>query len=329
MISKKNKVSNQLTDHLGNVRAVVSKDNNGNAAALVSATDYYPGGMAMPGRQFVNGKPYRYGYQGEFAETDPETGKPAFQLRLYDPRINRWTTTDPMGQYHSPYMAMDNRPNMSIDPTGGCTVGVDCPEEFNWMEQGTFVLDEVVIGGGGGGVNWSTDAISNGGIFDFSMMSQSSWENLYNGNLESIIKVFSPTGMGIRNDAGGLGHYGASRGNRSHKGLDFKTNEGQDIVSLIHGKARNFIGSSTKNPMVQIYPNSNSLGIKEIQILYVNKLHNVKDYQWYEMKGASTVLGTAADLSKLGYSENVTDHVHLQFLNSSGKKVNPQSFFKK
>ena len=124
MISKKNKVSNQLTDHLGNVRAVVSKDNNGNAAALVSATDYYPGGMPMPGRQFVNGKPYRYGYQGEFAETDEETGKPAFQLRLYDLRINRWLSPDPMRQYHSPYMAMGDNPISRIDPDGG----TDCPD---------------------------------------------------------------------------------------------------------------------------------------------------------------------------------------------------------
>ena len=119
MISKKNKITKKLTDHLGNVRAVVSKDNNGNAAALVSATDYYPGGMPMPGRQFVNGKPYRYGYQGEFAETDEETGKPAFQLRLYDPRINRWLSPDPMRQYHSPYMAMGNNPISRIDPDGG------------------------------------------------------------------------------------------------------------------------------------------------------------------------------------------------------------------
>ena len=46
----------------------------------------------MPNRQIVGGEPYRYAYQGDYAETDPETGKPAFQLRLYDPRINRWLT---------------------------------------------------------------------------------------------------------------------------------------------------------------------------------------------------------------------------------------------
>ena len=300
--------------------------NGENAVSLTAKTDYYPFGMPMPNRN-IEGN-YRYGYQGEFAEKEPELegSVNSFQLRLWDSRIGRWLSPDPMGQYHSPYMGMDNRPNMSVDPTGGCTVGVDCPEEFNNLEQGTIVLDEVCIGCNDG-VKWETDAISAGGIFDFSMMSQNFWEGLYSGVPENINAIFSPTGKGIRNDSGGLGHYGASRGDRSHKGLDFKTDEGQDIASLIHGKARNFIGASSKKPMVQIYPNANSLGIKEIQILYVDKLHNVKDFQWYEMKGASTVLGTAADLSKLGYPENVTDHVHVQFLNSSGKKVNPQSFF--
>jgi len=153
----------QLTDHLGNVRAVVSKDNNGNAAALVSATDYYPGGMPMPGRQFVNGKPYRYGYQGEFAETDEETGKPAFEARLYDPRINRWLTVDPAHEFFSPYLAMGNNWINTIDPDGRCT---DCPEnaqvgdtynhpdygevsfsENGWSTaDGMGILDDVVIG---------------------------------------------------------------------------------------------------------------------------------------------------------------------------------------
>jgi len=33
---------------------------------------------------------------------------------------------------------------MLVDPDGGCTVGVDCPKEFDWMGQGTTVLDEFV-----------------------------------------------------------------------------------------------------------------------------------------------------------------------------------------
>ncbi len=68
----------------------------------------------MPNRNLVGD--YRYDYQGQ--ELDKETGKVAFELRLYDPRINRWLTTDPAGQYHSPYMAMGNNWMNGVDPDG-------------------------------------------------------------------------------------------------------------------------------------------------------------------------------------------------------------------
>lgn len=69
----------------------------------------------MPGRNIVGD--YRYNYQGQ--ELDPETGKVAFELRLYDSRINRWLTVDPYGQHHSPYLSMGNDWVNSIDPDGG------------------------------------------------------------------------------------------------------------------------------------------------------------------------------------------------------------------
>ncbi len=142
-------------------------------------TDYYPGGMTMPGRKTVGGELYRYGYQGEFAETDPETGKPMFQLRLYDPRINRWLSPDPAGQYASPYLAMGNNWINKVDPDGGC----DSPGEGdcggfkrfwynitgrsdqvkawndmqNWInEYGGEKLDNVVIGANGNQLDRST-----------------------------------------------------------------------------------------------------------------------------------------------------------------------------
>lgn len=81
---------------------------------------------------------YRYGYQGEYSEKDEETGLNAFQLRMYDSRINRWISPDPMGQYHSPYMAMDNRWNMSTDPTGGCTSCAECPDACGQLGLGAI-----------------------------------------------------------------------------------------------------------------------------------------------------------------------------------------------
>jgi RHS repeat-associated protein len=106
----------QISDHLGNVRAVMIKDGN-NALSLTNKTDYYPFGMPMPERN-VEGN-YRYGYQGEFAEKDPETGKEAFELRLWDSRIGRWMSPDPAHEFFSSYLGMGNNPIVYSDPRGG------------------------------------------------------------------------------------------------------------------------------------------------------------------------------------------------------------------
>jgi len=73
--------------------------------------------MPMPNRNIQDANAYRYAYQGQ--EKDPETGKEAFQLRLWDGRIGRWLTTDPAGQYSSPYLGMGNNPIITIDINGG------------------------------------------------------------------------------------------------------------------------------------------------------------------------------------------------------------------
>lgn len=77
----------------------------------------YHFGMPMPGRTMSGAEGYRYAFQGQ--EKDPETGKEAFELRLWDSRIGRWLTTDPYGQYSSPYLGMGNNPISRIDPNGG------------------------------------------------------------------------------------------------------------------------------------------------------------------------------------------------------------------
>ncbi len=105
----------ELTDHLGNVRATFSK--NGNTAQGEGYTDYYPFGMPMPGRNAIDANNYRYAFQGQ--EKDSETGKEAFELRLWDSRIGRWLTTDPAKQFSSPYLGMGNNPINGVDYDGG------------------------------------------------------------------------------------------------------------------------------------------------------------------------------------------------------------------
>jgi len=111
-----NKFEYELLDHLGNVRVVISetKKTSGEPEILYS-TDYYP----LGGEISYSSNDYRYGFQGQFSEKDKESGWLNFKLRMYDPSIGRWMTTDPFKQYSSPYVGMGNSWVNSIDPNGG------------------------------------------------------------------------------------------------------------------------------------------------------------------------------------------------------------------
>jgi RHS repeat-associated protein len=108
----------ELNDHLGNVRLVLPRNYNGtNAQTLAS---YYPFGMNMPGsnHSLIGNTQYRFGYQGQFAEKDPETGLNNFEARMYDARIGRWFSLDEVKRFHSRYLGMGNNPVSFIDKDG-------------------------------------------------------------------------------------------------------------------------------------------------------------------------------------------------------------------
>ncbi len=107
----------RLSDHLGNVRVTVGRDNNGDQPNILSYADYYPWGMSMPGRELAGSPRYRLGYQGQ--EFENKVGMYGFSLRLYDQRLGRWFSADPYGQHWSPYLAMSNNPASYVDPDGG------------------------------------------------------------------------------------------------------------------------------------------------------------------------------------------------------------------
>jgi len=84
---------------------------------VVQATDYGVWGDVLR-EQKTDESVYRFGYQGQFAEKDEETGWSHFELREYDPVIGRWTAPDPAGQFYSPYIGMGNNPVAGIDMEG-------------------------------------------------------------------------------------------------------------------------------------------------------------------------------------------------------------------
>ncbi|MCP9752443.1 hypothetical protein EGI32_15900 [Ferruginibacter sp. HRS2-29] len=92
-------------------------------ADVVTANDYYPFGMLMPGRKFAGDSKYRNGFNGK--EKDNEVkgdgNQQDYGMRIYDPRIGKFLSVDPIASYYpmlTPYQFASNRPIDGIDLDG-------------------------------------------------------------------------------------------------------------------------------------------------------------------------------------------------------------------
>ncbi|RZJ79156.1 MAG: hypothetical protein EOO20_27145, partial [Chryseobacterium sp.] len=122
----------ELSDHLGNVLATVLDRKTGYGAAngeyagfkadIASATDYYPFGMEMPGRSFSSASS-RFGYNGQEKdnEVNGEGNSLSFRYRVYDSRIGKFLSIDPLSKkfpWWTPYQFAGNTPIMAKDLEG-------------------------------------------------------------------------------------------------------------------------------------------------------------------------------------------------------------------
>jgi len=127
------KKSLELSNHLGSVLTTVSDrkipiDANSDnivdfyLADVLSATDYYAGGMAMPGRSF-NATNTRFGFCS-YEKDDEVSGSGNaydFEGYGYDPRLMRRKSPDPKSNKYpfiSPYAYALNNPTSIKDPDG-------------------------------------------------------------------------------------------------------------------------------------------------------------------------------------------------------------------
>jgi hypothetical protein len=109
----------ELTNHLGNVLAVVSsKKKEDGSADVKSISDYYPFGMTMPKRSFKSAD-YRFGFGSHEKDFDVNSGWYGFGDYGYDSRIIRRPGLDPVDQINiSNYATFGNNPLMFIDVDG-------------------------------------------------------------------------------------------------------------------------------------------------------------------------------------------------------------------
>ena len=89
-------------------------------AEVLSANDYYPGGMDMPGRKYNAATGYRYGFNGKEKDTESPV-QYDYGFRIYDPRLVRFKSVDPLFKtypYYTPYQFAGNMPIAAVDLDG-------------------------------------------------------------------------------------------------------------------------------------------------------------------------------------------------------------------
>jgi RHS repeat-associated protein len=120
--------------------------------AILGVGDYYPFGMAMPGRRSVDGN-YRYGFNDK--EQDNEVSGSGniydYGFRVYNSRLGKFLSVDPLTTsfpWYTPYQFSGNKPIWKIDLDGleeaHSKANVEDTElnnsdkELNFLQEGIF-----------------------------------------------------------------------------------------------------------------------------------------------------------------------------------------------
>lgn len=122
----------ELSNHLGNVLVTLSDRKlqlqssanpalvEGYVADVITAVDYYPFGMDMPGRK--SGNDGRYGFNGKERDKDMHSLTAYdYGFRIYNPAIGKFLSVDPLQKQYpelTPYQFASNSPIQGVDLDG-------------------------------------------------------------------------------------------------------------------------------------------------------------------------------------------------------------------
>jgi murein DD-endopeptidase MepM/ murein hydrolase activator NlpD len=131
----------------------------------------------------------------------------------------------------------------------------------------------------------------------------------------------------IRNDRMGLGHYGARRGGRTHKGIDFSAPPGTIVYAADDGvitKIGYCYGDDLRYRYVQITTHD---GL-DLRYFYTT-LHPLLSIGDQVLKGQA--LSVCQDISSKHSTAKKTmiNHYHFEIKNDAGQHINPVPYLKK
>jgi RHS repeat-associated protein len=149
----------ELTNHLGNVLAVVTdrklgQDTTVNATYtpqyylpdIYSVQNYYAFGQNLPqwsSSALNDPKRYRFGFNGK--EDEDEWTKQDYGFRMYDPRVARFLSVDPLASeypWYTPYQFAGDMPIKFVDLDG---LEPASPDQYGTSSEGLPILKSSAI----------------------------------------------------------------------------------------------------------------------------------------------------------------------------------------
>ena len=125
----------------------------------------------------------------------------------------------------------------------------------------------------------------------------------------------------IRSDALGSGLYGASRGERTHKGIDYVCEKGQEVYSPCDGVVTRWGWCYTPKKgeedwrYIQVTDKEGS----RHRIFYVDPLAVV-----HKVVKEGEIIAHCKDISER-YDARMTPHVHYEVISDGGEYINPET----
>jgi len=154
--------------------------------------------MIMPGRSYTNGNQYRYGFNGK--EQDKEVVQYDYGFRIYDPRLVRFKSIDPLQKkfpYFTPYQFAGNTPIQAVDLDGReptrpkaltSNLGLFKPELKTWTYMALLPSEraaggyELITMGSSKGVVWGYEYFLWTGTATYAHTQEITWV-MFNGAL--------------------------------------------------------------------------------------------------------------------------------------------------
>ncbi|MEO5591295.1 MAG: RHS repeat-associated core domain-containing protein, partial [Chitinophagaceae bacterium] len=108
-------------------------------------------GMLQPGRNYSTANGYRYGFNGKENDNEVkgEGSQQDYGMRIYDPRLGRFLSVDPLAKsypYYTPYSYAGNKPIKFIDLDGSEEqkhwYDYDINDFMNWLSEPSNPMED-------------------------------------------------------------------------------------------------------------------------------------------------------------------------------------------